>query len=122
MRSSVADLRVLYASQMQSLHAQIEGSTKFVPTVPGRHVVAEMENGILALNAATYKASHAVRFVLLDDSVLVARRKQRREGREGGRWVAERCWPLNEMLVLDTKDSACKCHTWRGEQRTDRSW
>jgi exocyst complex component 8 len=101
---------------MQSLHAQIEGSTKFVPTIPGRHVVSEMENGVLALNAATYKVTHAVRFVLLDDAVLVARRKKGRDGGgsdgkggdRGGRWVAERCWLLNEMLVLDTKDSACE--------------
>ena len=34
-RSSIADLRVLYANQMQTLHATIEGSSKFVPTTPG---------------------------------------------------------------------------------------
>ncbi|EIN14240.1 hypothetical protein PUNSTDRAFT_110361 [Punctularia strigosozonata HHB-11173 SS5] len=119
-RSSVADLRVLYASQMQSLHAQIEGSTKFVPTIPGRHVVSEMEDGILALNAATYKVTHAVRFVLLDDAVLVAKRKKGRDGgskeggtERGGKWVAERCWPLNEMLVLDTKDTASMTNVFK---------
>jgi hypothetical protein len=31
--SSVADLRILYANQMQNLHAQIEGSAKFVPMI-----------------------------------------------------------------------------------------
>jgi exocyst complex component 8 len=82
-----------------------------------------MENGVLALNAATYKVTHAVRFVLLDDAVLVARRKKGRDGGgsdgkggdRGGRWVAERCWLLNEMLVLDTKDSACeRVSAWSG--------
>lgn len=105
-RSSVADLRVLYASQMQALHQQVEGSAKFVPTIPGRHVVAEVDQGVVALHPATYRPSHAVRFVILDDSVLVARKRQRRaEGGKGAGWVAERCWPLGEIVVLDTKDS-----------------
>lgn len=113
-RSSIADLRVLYFNQMQTLHATVEGSSKFVPTTPGRHVVGEMEN-VFSLNAATYKVIGKVKFVLLDDAVLVARRRRRNAGAtsgEGGsstvnegKLVAERCWPLNEMLVLDTKDS-----------------
>lgn len=109
-RSSIADLRVLYANQMQTLHTQIEGSSKYVPTTPGRHVVAEMD-GILALNAATYKVDHTVRFVVLDDAVLVARIRRRRNNAESDKLVAERCWPLNEMLVLDTKDTASKRHS-----------
>ncbi|VDB87561.1 unnamed protein product [Peniophora sp. CBMAI 1063] len=104
-RSSLADLRVLYAGQMQALHSQIEGSAKFVPTTPGRHVVGEVD-GVVALNAATYKPIHNVRFVLLDDAVLVARRRKRRAAGESERLVADRCWPLGDMLVLDTKDSA----------------
>ncbi|KAL1739371.1 Cullin repeat-like-containing domain protein [Schizophyllum fasciatum] len=110
-RSSVADLRIMYFNQMQTLHAQIEGSAKFAPTTPGRHVVNEMD-GVAALNAATYKVVGKVKFVILDDLVLVARRRRRTaaaETRGGsiseGKLVAERCWPLNEMLVLDTKDS-----------------
>ena len=66
-RSSIADLRVLYANQMQTLHAQIEGSSKFVPTTPGRHVITEIDS-IYALNSATYKVDHSCRFVLLDDA------------------------------------------------------
>lgn len=112
-RSSIADLRVLYFNQMQTLHATIEGSSKFVPTTPGRHIVAEMEN-VFSLNTATYRVTGKVKFVLLDDAVLVARRRRRNAGAAGdgssstvneGKLVAERFWPLNEMLVLDTKDS-----------------
>ncbi|KAI0640292.1 hypothetical protein C8Q77DRAFT_1153163 [Trametes polyzona] len=103
-RSSIADLRILYANQMQNLHMQIEGSSKFVPTTPGRHVITEVDN-VVALNPATYKVDHAVRFVLLDDAVLVARKRKRRNNAENDKLVAERCWPLNEMLVLDTKDT-----------------
>lgn len=112
-RSSIADLRVMYYNQMQSLHSSIEGAAKFAPITPGRHVVSEME-GIFSLNAATYKVVGKVKFVILDDAVLVARRRRRNAGNDGGRGgslaegklVAERCWPLNEMLVLDTKDSS----------------
>lgn len=110
-RSSIADLRVLYANQMQTLHTQIEGSAKFAPTTPGRHVIYEMD-GIHALNAATYKVSNTVKFIVLDDSVLVAKRRMRNNG-EGGRLVAERCWPLNEMLVLDTKDAATMTNVFK---------
>lgn len=110
-RSSIADLRVLYANQMQNLHAQIEGSTKFVPTTPGRHVVAEMDG--ISLNAATYKPVHSIRFVLLDDAVLVARKRRRRNASENDKLVAERCWPLNEMLVLDTKDTATMVNVFK---------
>jgi hypothetical protein len=112
-RSSVADLRVLYFNQMQTLHASIEGASKFVPTTPGRHVVGEMEN-VFNLNAATYKVTGKVKFIVLDDAVLVAKRRRRNAGQGGdgssstvneGKLVAEKCWPLSEMLVLDTKDS-----------------
>lgn len=133
-RSSVADLRVLYASQMQTLHTQIEGSAKFVPTTPGRHVIAEMDTGVVALHAATYKVAHPVRFVLLDDAVLVARRRNRRNAdgdAKGGKWVAERAWPLTEMIVLETKDtptmtnvfkirSGKETHVYRTEQAADK--
>ena len=107
-RSSVADLRILYANQMQNLHSQIEGAAKYVPTMPGRHIITEMD-GVLALNAATYKVDHAVKFVVLDDAVLVARRRRRRNNTESEKLVAERCWMLGEMLVLDSKDAASGC-------------
>ncbi|KAJ7665460.1 nuclear mRNA splicing protein [Mycena polygramma] len=123
-RSSVADLRIMYFNQMQSLHSQIEGSAKFAPTTPGRHVVGEVE-GVIALNAATYKPTGKVKFVVLDDAVLVARRRRRTGGGGGeprggsvseGKLVAERCWPLNEMLVLDTKDSPSMTNVFKIRQ------
>ncbi|KAF8590795.1 hypothetical protein K439DRAFT_1329052 [Ramaria rubella] len=102
-RSSVADLRTLYATQLQTLHSTIEGSAKFVPATPGRHIVSEMGN-VSALNPATYKAEHGVHFVLLDDALLVAQRRRKRTG-GSGRLVAERCWMLNDIVMQDIKDS-----------------
>ena len=103
-RSSVADLRVLYASQMQELHAKIEGSSKLVPAIPGRHVISQTPE-LYHLNPATYKVEYTVVLVLLDDSVLVAKRRRRRNG-ESGRLVAERCWNLSEVVMVDVKDTA----------------
>ena len=74
-----------------------------MPPLGGRHVVTEVEN-MWSLNAATYKVEYAVHFVLLDDALLVAKRRKRRTG-EGGKLVAERCWPLGEINVVDVKDS-----------------
>ncbi|KAJ3717299.1 hypothetical protein DFJ43DRAFT_1134471 [Lentinula guzmanii] len=110
-RSSVADLRIMYFNQMQQLHAQIEGSAKFAPTTPGRHVVGEAD-GVLSLNAATYKVMGRVKFVVLDDAVLVAKRRRRTAG-GGGKLVAERSWSLNEMVVLDSKDSSSMTNVFK---------
>ncbi|KAF5392614.1 hypothetical protein D9757_002211 [Collybiopsis confluens] len=121
-RSSVADLRIMYFNQMQQLHAQVEGSAKFAPTTPGRHVVGEAD-GVLALNAATYKVIGRVKFIILDDAVLVAKRRRRTAGaadssrpgggRTEGKLVAERSWALNEMVVLDSKDSASMTNVFK---------
>ncbi|KAF8435627.1 hypothetical protein L210DRAFT_3483933 [Boletus edulis BED1] len=139
-RSSVVDLRIIYASQMQTLHSQISGSAKFAPATPGRHVITEMD-GVWELNAATYKVINMVRFVILDDAVLVARRKRggtvaptagtSNAAETAGKLVAEKCWPLNEMLVLDTKDTPSmtnvfkvrhgkETHVYRTDAPTDK--
>ena len=56
------------------------------------------------LNAATFRVENSVKFVLLDDAVLVARKRTRRTA-DRPLFVAERSWPLNDILVLDTKDT-----------------
>lgn len=61
--------------------------------------------GIYSLNPATYKVENSVKFILLDDSVLVARKRARRTA-DRPNIVADKCWPLNDIMVLDTKDTA----------------
>jgi exocyst complex component 8 len=91
---------------MQELHAKIEGSSKLVPAIPGRHVISQTPE-LYHLNPATYKVEYTVVLVLLDDSVLIAKRRRRRNG-ESGRLVAERCWNLSEVVMVDVKDTAGK--------------
>ncbi|KAL5640240.1 hypothetical protein ACGC1H_007495 [Rhizoctonia solani] len=97
-RSSIADLRTLYISQLQTLHSTIEGSATLVPTIPGRHIIAEASD-LQQLNAATYRPEHGAHVVLLDDSFLVARRRR-------GRLVADRAWQLGEISLVDVRDTS----------------
>lgn len=113
-RSSVADLQSLYRTQLQALYSQVAGSQKFIPMIPGRHVVAET-GAFVELNPATYKPKGGVHLFLLDDLVLIAGVKRRpggdekkdggRDG-EDGKLVAEKCWQLAEVTVVDVKDSS----------------
>lgn len=89
---------------MQELHAKIEGSAKFVPATPGRHVIMQSPE-LYHLNPATYKTEYSVVIVLLDDSILIAKRRRRRNG-DRGRLVAEKCWNLSEVVMVDVKDTA----------------
>ncbi len=108
-RNSLLDLQKLYRTQLQSLWTTISGSQKFLPLLPGRHLVCEAKN-FVELNSATYKVKQNVELFLLNDLLLVAARKRKREdaGRKeekDWRLVAERCWNLTEVVVVDVKDS-----------------
>lgn len=108
-RSSVADLTALHMSHLQALWKQVEGAQKFLPSVPGRHIVLESRHW-LELNAATWKPRRIVHMVLLNDHLLIATVKKKRT--ENGnsaspqiKNVAERCWPLAEIEMVDLSPS-----------------
>lgn len=89
----------------------MEGSQKYLPIVPGRHLVYDAHT-FVELNPATYKAKQNVSLFLLNDLLLVAGRRRfkgapgmDREAQERGRMVAERCWVLTDLVVVDLKDS-----------------
>jgi exocyst complex component 8 len=108
-RNSLLDLQNLYRTQLQSLWTTISGSQKFLPLLPGRHLVCEAKN-FVELNSATYKIKQNVELFLLSDLLLVAARKRKRGDEEtkadkDGRLVAERCWNLTEVVIVDVKDS-----------------
>jgi hypothetical protein len=111
-RNSIADLQQMYKAQLTNLWATVEGSQRYLALVPGRHLVFETHN-FVELNAATYKAKQSVSMFLLSDLLLIAGRRRTKSGpagvddkeRERGRMVAERCWVLADLVVIDVKDS-----------------
>ena len=95
----------------QALWKNIEGSQKFLPALPGRHVVQNAGLWI-ELDNATWKPRRAMQIFLLNDHLLVAARRKKKVNANGVdqrqppvKLVADRCWPLLEQLryqVLNT--------------------
>ena len=113
-RSSVANLEAMWSTQLHALWKNVEGSQKFLPAVPGRHVIRDSPHWV-ELNAATWKARRAIHIFLLNDHLLVASRKRKRVDPSTtaaaaadaepqsviSKLVAERCWPLQDIEVVD---------------------
>jgi hypothetical protein len=107
-RSSVADRTALWSSQMQALYKNVEGSQKFLPNNPGRHVVQNAGPWV-ELDNATYRSRRAMQIFLLNDHLLVASRKKRKtDGPVAAdsrapmtKLVADRCWHLLDVEVVD---------------------
>lgn len=128
-RNSTIDLQQIYRAQITSLWEGIEGSQKFLPYVPGRHLIAEASS-FTELNAATYKPQQSVALFLLDDLLLIATRKKRQMSSKV-RLVAERCFSLAEIVVIDLKDGgdltnaikikrARETHVYRTDRAEDK--
>ncbi|KAF2873425.1 exocyst complex subunit [Massariosphaeria phaeospora] len=91
-RSSVANLEAIWNSHLQELWRRVEGSQKYLPAIPGRHVVMESGKWV-ELNAATWKARRRRNDVTGQSS----RDKQA----VAVHLVAQRCWPLQDVQVVD---------------------
>ena len=107
-RSSVANLESMWNIQLQTLWKNVERSQKFLPAVPGRHIIAET-GAWVELDSATWKAKRPVHIVLLNDHLLVASVKRKRtdpndpkqKGPAPTKLFAEECWPLLDIEVTD---------------------
>ena len=106
-RSSVANLEAMWNTQLHQLWKQVEGSQKYLPAIPGRHIVVE-QNDWLELDAATWKARRHAHMILLNDHLLVATKKKKRVDPNSDakrdnttRVVADRCWPLQDIDMTD---------------------
>ncbi|KAJ0379007.1 exocyst complex component exo84 [Colletotrichum chrysophilum] len=111
-RSSVADRSALWNSQMQALYKNVEGSQKFLPNSSTRHVI-QNAGAWIELDNATYKSRRAMQIFLLNDHLLIASRKKRKADvppREATgplvKLVADRCWPLLDVEVVDMAGSS----------------
>lgn len=113
-RSSLANLEAMWNAQLHALWKNVEGSQKFLPAIPGRHVIYETGYWV-ELDAATWKAKRAAHIFLLNDYLLVAIKKKKRVEQNGGlngvsahkltKLVADRCWPLQEIDIVDISSS-----------------
>lgn len=113
-RSSVANLEAMWNTQLHTLWKNVEGSQKFLPATPGRHVIRDSPHWV-ELNAATWKARRAIHIFLLNDHILVASRKRKRVDPSVdatdpttqkqppilSKLVAEHCWPLQDIEIVD---------------------
>ncbi|KAF8252309.1 hypothetical protein K440DRAFT_594689 [Wilcoxina mikolae CBS 423.85] len=117
-RSSVADLTALHMSHLQALWKAVEGAQKFLPSVPGRHIVLESRHWI-ELNSATWKPRRIVHMVLLNDHLLIATVKKKRVDQNAAastssqsnrspqtKNVADKCWGLSEIEMVDLSSDA----------------
>lgn len=93
----------MYKSQLSALWEGVEGAQKFLPYVSGRHIISESAS-FVELHAATYKPKQQVHLFLLNDAMLVASKKRRGTAANPMRLVAERCFNLSEIVVVDLKD------------------
>lgn len=144
-RSSVANLEAMWTTHLQTLWKRVEGSQKYLPALPGRHIIMESQRWV-ELNAATWKPRRRVCLVLLNDHLLVASEKKRNDLLPGGQGagvspnnrismyvpsstsaqsqttmlVAERCWALQDVSLVDisTRSSNSVGHTHGREQNT----
>ena len=110
-RSSVANLEAMWSTQLQALWKNVEGSQKFLPAIPGRHIVLEQSTWI-ELDAATWKPGRKAHLFLLNDHLMVAQRRKRRidpnviangdsAQKSSSRTVADKCWPLQDIDIID---------------------
>ncbi|KAL2044379.1 hypothetical protein N7G274_003084 [Stereocaulon virgatum] len=113
-RSSVANLEAMWNTQLHALWKNVEGSQKFLPAIPGRHVVLE-QSAWLELDAATWKARRHAHIFLLNDHLMVATRKKKRidpnavngdaAQKSASRTVADKCWPLQDIDIVDLESA-----------------
>ncbi|KAL8707573.1 MAG: hypothetical protein Q9220_007414 [cf. Caloplaca sp. 1 TL-2023] len=110
-RSSVANLESIWNSEMQKLWQQVEGAQKYLPAIPGRHIILEQARWV-ELDAATWKARQKAHMVLLNDHLLIATEKRKRADPNAiingdtpqkmpTKKVIYKCWPLQDIDVLD---------------------
>ncbi|KAF2143820.1 uncharacterized protein K452DRAFT_268237 [Aplosporella prunicola CBS 121167] len=130
-RSSVANLEALWNTHLQTLWKRVEGSQKFLPATPGRHIVYESGRWV-ELNSATWKTKRRVHLILLNDHLLIAAEKKReapqnpKEAKhkdQHTQLVAVRCWPLQDVQMVDlaTKASTSKSTGEVGDRERKRA-
>ncbi|KAG9303570.1 hypothetical protein G9A89_018466 [Geosiphon pyriformis] len=101
--NNAADLQSIWKAQIQALWEGVEGAQRLVPFEPGRHIIRE-SSSFVEVNPTTNKPKQGVQMFLLNDCLLVAVKKKRAMSLRV-KLIAERCWGLNEITLIDMKDT-----------------
>ncbi|KAK5117268.1 hypothetical protein LTR62_005885 [Meristemomyces frigidus] len=128
-RSSVANLEVMWSTHLQTLWKRVEGSQKYLPALPGRHIIMESQRW-LELNSATWRPRRRVALVLLNDHMLVASEKKRQPDNQPGNrssvinpgnnqtmLTTERCWALQDVSLVDISSTHHTGHSSTREHK-----
>ncbi|KAG0191120.1 exocyst complex component exo84 [Apophysomyces sp. BC1034] len=98
------DMQSIYRAQIMNLWENVEGSQRFVAYAPDRHIIRECIN-LVELNPQTLQPRQAVHIILMNDCLLVASKRKRSMSRQY-KLVADSCWGLQDMAIVDIRDSA----------------
>lgn len=83
-RSSVLMLEDMWQRDLKELFRHVDGAQRYLPIVPGRHVVTQ-QDGFYYLNNATWKPLYPVQIFVLSDHVLIgAKKRQKQDGGAAG--------------------------------------
>ncbi|KAI8647760.1 Cullin repeat-like-containing domain protein [Parasitella parasitica] len=93
-----SDQTSIYRAQIMALWDNVEGSQRFIPHAQNKHIVRECVN-FYNINPKTLQPGHPVHLFLLSDCLLLARRR-------GNRLVADQCWNIQDLTIVDVKDSS----------------
>lgn len=111
-RSSIANLEAMWSTHLQELWKRVEGSQKYLPAIPGRHIAHESGKWI-ELNPATLRPRRRIYLILLNDHLLVASEKTRAplspqmgdahpaRAAQTAQLVCDHCWPLQDVEVSE---------------------
>lgn len=92
------DMMAIYRAQIMSLWENVEGAQRFIPQAQHKQIIRECVD-FYEMNPKTMQARQAVHLFLMNDCLLVARR------RSNGRLVAEYCWSVEDLTIMDMKDT-----------------
>ncbi|CAG8507867.1 10576_t:CDS:10, partial [Cetraspora pellucida] len=104
--NNASDMQSIWKAQIQALWDGVEGAQNFVTLEPGRHIIRECSN-FVEISINTNRPKQAVHLFLLNDCLLVAVKKKRQATKDTTkiRLVADRCWSLDDISLIDMKDT-----------------
>lgn len=119
-RSSIIVLENMWKTELRSLFKHVEGASKFIQPLPGRHVLTESGRWH-EINVGNWKPTKTVHLVVLNDLILIATKKTSamQEGSASKtRLQAAHCWPLNEVKLAEVS----KPSSHRGEKEDKKTY